>query len=201
MNDRLIDIMKLLVFLITLCSISVAVAREEIFIGEKGAPITLVEYGSLTCDSCIYFHRAVLPSIQADYIDKARVRYSYRHFPTGQAALEGAIATQCAGDQYYQLLDRLYLDLEDWYEADNQHQLFIEYAKPLGVDVASYKRCLNEGQAKAQILRRQQEASEKYGIIGTPTFLINGQIVKGKKTFAEMKAILNGIESGATIQH
>ena len=184
-----------LAFVVALSSMSLAASGEEMFVGEKNAPIALIEYGSLTCDACNYFHRAVLPSIQADYIDSGKVRYSYRHFPTGQAALQGAIAVQCAGDKYYEMLDKLYLSIEHWHEADNQNAMFVSQAKVLGIDSASYAQCLVDKQEKALLLAGQQEASQKYGVIGTPTFVINGQVVKGKRSFAQMQVLLNGASS------
>lgn len=186
--------MKQLFLLMAFCSIPLASLGEEAFIGKKEAPITLIEYGSLTCDACNYFHRGVLPKITESYIEKGAVRYVYRHFPTGAEALLGAIATQCAGDQNYEMLDKLYLNVEHWYEAGNQNEIFVGYAESLNIDSVSFAQCLAGDQERAIILAGQQEASKKYGVIGTPTFVINGKVIKGKRSFSQMEALLDDTE-------
>ena len=186
--------MKHLFLWVAFCAMPLNALSEEAAIGKKEAPITLIEYGSLTCDACNYFHRGVLPSIKEGYIDSGAVRYIYRHYPTGAAALQGAVATQCAGDQYYEMLDKLYLNVEHWYEADNHNEFFAEYAKSLGIDSATFAQCLVDEQKRALILAGQKEASKKYGVIGTPTFVINGEVVKGKRSFTQMKALLDGVD-------
>lgn len=186
--------MKQFVILITLFAISLTAMAKEHALGKSDAPITLIEYGSLTCDACNYFHRAVLPSIDKNYIQKGEVQYIYRHFPTGAAALQGAIAVQCAGDQYYEMLDKLYLNIEHWYEADNQKEVLTKHAQSLGVDAAAFTLCINGEQQKTNVLAQQQEASKKYGVIGTPTFVINGKVVKGKRSFAQMQQLLDSVE-------
>ena len=187
--------MKQLAILITLFAISHMAMGKEYVLGKADAPITLIEYGSLTCDACNYFHRAVLPSIDKRYIQKGKVQYIYRHFPTGAAALQGAIASQCAGEQYYQMLDKLYLNIEHWYEADNQKDVLTQHAESLGLDAAAFTQCINGQQQKNHVLAQQQEASKKYGVIGTPTFVINGKVVKGKRSFAQMQALLDGVDT------
>jgi protein-disulfide isomerase len=61
-------------------------SSNEISLGITEAPVTIIEHGSLTCDYCISFHQKVLPEIKSHYIDKGKVRFIYRHFPTGDAA-------------------------------------------------------------------------------------------------------------------
>ena len=85
---------------------------EEISLGDAQAPISFIEYGSLTCDGCISFHRNVLPRIKKHYIDTGSVRFVFRHFPTSEVAIHAAVAAQCAGEKYYEMLDELYSTVE-----------------------------------------------------------------------------------------
>lgn len=174
---------------VALLSLSQIAMAEDQFIGEKDAPITLVEYGSLTCDACNYFHRTVLPSIKAKYIDLGKVRYIYRHFPTDIEALHGAIAAECAGDKTFEMLNVLYLNVEQWGDDDDPQPTFVKYAQDLGVDSGAFKQCLTDEVTKTLILNQQREASTKYNVIGTPTFILNGEVIKGKKNFDQMEAL------------
>lgn len=185
--------MRKLFLLMALFSMPLSASDGEKSLGKKDAPITLVEYGSLTCGACNYFHRAVLPSIKSDYIDAGKVRYVFRHFPTGHEALAGAVAAQCAGDNYYAMLNLLYLNIEQWHDQENPAPVFTGFAQTLGNDAVAYKQCLTDLAAQAQVVDQQREGAKKYGVIGTPTFVINGQVVKGKRNFAQMEALFRGI--------
>jgi len=184
-------IVKKLTLLISFYSIILTCSAEEVSLGKIDAPVTIIEYGSITCDYCIHFHRKVLPNIKASYIDTGKVRFIYRHFPTSEPALQAAIAAQCSGGKYYEMLDRLYLSTADWLQADNRNQIFVKQANSLGIDSALFSRCLNDKKQRENIIVQQREASEKYDVIGTPTFIINNKVISGKTTFSEMESILN----------
>jgi len=164
--------------------------RTDIVLGDVQAPVTLIEYGSLTCDYCIRFHREVLPQVKSRYIDPGKVRFIYRHFPTGRAAMLGAIAAQCAGDQYYEMLDRLYSSL-DWSQATNIKSALIQQGSLLGLEAISFRTCLNNSRQENDVISEQRTASEVYGVNGTPTFVINGEVVQGQKTFDAMSVLID----------
>lgn len=92
--------------LISLTSLSGAVhAASEPGIGSPEAPVTIIEYGSLTCDDCVEFHLKVFPILKQRYIDSGEVRFVFRDFPTGAAAERGAVAARCVRpDAYYRML-------------------------------------------------------------------------------------------------
>lgn len=90
-----------LIIISLMISFPVNGVTEDIVLGNDKAPVTIIEYGSLTCDYCIHFHREVLPAIQSRYINNDKVRFIYRDFPTGEAAIRGAVAARCAGGKYY----------------------------------------------------------------------------------------------------
>ena len=185
-----------LAFLSLPAAMPLGAAQDEQSLGEAGAPITLIEYGSLTCDACNYFHRAVLPSIKSDYIDTGKVRYIYRYFPTGHEALAGAVAAHCAGDNAHKMLNVLYLNIEQWYDQDNSAPVFTGFAEKLGIDTIAYKQCLADKAAQTYVVDQQREGAKKYGVIGTPTFVINGRVVKGKRNFAQMEAFFDDVLQG-----
>jgi len=166
-------------------------SSEEITLGSEQAPVTLIEYGSLTCDNCIRFHRNVFPRIKKHYIDSGTVRFIYRHFPTSDAAVRGAIASQCAGEKSYEMLDELYSTVADWYEADNRDSIFAQKASSLGLNSEAYISCLSNSRHLDEIKNQQYAARKDFDVTGTPTFFINGKIVRGKKSFVEIKALVS----------
>ncbi len=164
---------------------------EEISLGNAQAPVTLIEYGSLTCGKCLRFHKHVFPLVKKHYIDTGTVRFIYRHFPTGGAAVHGARAAQCAGDKYYEMLDVLFSTVASWYQAENKDAIFVKQATSLGVNSQEFIACNSDKKLLDDILNQQQAAKRDLDVIGTPTFFINGKIVRGKRSFVEMKALIS----------
>jgi len=163
---------------------------KEISLGNTQAPVTLIEYGSMTCDGCIRFHKHVLPRIKEDYIDAGKVHFIYRHFPTSEVASQGAIAAQCSGDKYYEMLDELYFSLGSWYKVEDKKSLFTQYAASLGLDSKQFQSCLSSENQLQYISTKKQAAKIDYGVVGTPTFIINGKIVRGIRSYVEMKTLI-----------
>ena len=179
----------IIIFVASNLMISLA-ASKEITLGSEKAPVTLIEYGSLTCDNCVRFHRNVFPRIKKQYIDSGTIRFIYRHFPTSDAAVRGAIASQCAGEKSYEMLDELYSTVADWYQADNRDSIFAQKASSLGLNSEAYLSCLSDSKNLDEIKNQQQAAKKDLDVTGTPTFFINGKIVRGKQSFVEIKALV-----------
>lgn len=166
-------------------------SSKEITLGSRQAPVTLIEYGSLTCDYCISFHRNVLPRVKRHYIDAGKVLFVYRHFPTSEAAKHGAVAAQCAGDKFYEMLDVLYSTVPDWYQAENKNNIFVQKVAQLGLNSDTYLSCLNDPKQIDDITRQQNVARKDSDVRGTPTFVIDGEFMRGKKSFVEIKELLD----------
>lgn len=167
-----------------------ASGETEKALGHAQAPVTLIEYGSMTCDYCIHFHREVLPIIQSRHIDSGQVRFIFRDFPTSAAAARGAVAARCATDDYYNILKILFLEVGQWSQAEDVDAALVQLAKQLDLDTKKFNTCLKDPNKSHAVTKAQQEAREKFDIIGTPTFFINGKVVKGKKSIEEMEALI-----------
>lgn len=184
---------RMRLFIIFAASILMAsfASSEELSLGNSQAPVTLIEYGSLTCGKCLYFHKYVFPQIKKHYIDEGIVRFVFRHFPTGGAAVHGARAVQCAGDKYYDMLDILFINVANWSRAENREKLFVKHATSLGLNSEEFLTCISDQKRLDDILNQQQAAKSDLDVTGTPTFFINGKIVRGKRSFDEMKALIS----------
>lgn len=166
------------------------IAQEEIYRGAPDAPVTLVEYGSLTCDHCISFHRKILPKLTTEFIDTGRVRFIFRDYPTSETAHLGAVAARCAGDRYYEMLDLLFLTVAQWVDADDVEQALTVQAKQLGLAEKEFASCLADKANRRAIFNAQKNAVSTFDVTGTPSFLINGELVRGKRTLEEMVSLL-----------
>ena len=167
-----------------------AAAKDKLGLGSESAPVTLTEYGSLTCDHCIHFHREVLPRLKSKYIATEQVRFVFRDFPTSDVAHRGAVAARCAGPQYYEMLDILFAGLATWAGAEDIDTALAHQAKSIGIEEGVFLRCLASDEQKKAVSKEQRGAKTKLGVIGTPTFLINGKLIRGKQTFESLETLL-----------
>ena len=166
-------------------------SSEEVSLGNTQAPVTIFEYGSLTCGKCLHFHKYVYPQVKKHYIDEGIVRFIFRPFPTSGAAVHGARAAQCAGEKYYDMLDVLFTTVANWSRAENRDDLFVQHATSLGLNSENFLNCISDEKRLDDILNQQQAAKSDLDVTGTPTFFINGKIMRGKRSFVEMKALIS----------
>jgi protein-disulfide isomerase len=173
---------------------SVEVTADDFVLGKADAPITIVEYASLTCPHCADFHNNVLPEIKKDFIDTGKARLVYRDYPLDRLALVGSMIAQCAGrDRYFGFLDVMFRSQSQWARSNNPGEELMKIARLGGMSQADFDGCLkNEDQQKA-ILQKQLEGSNKYKVNSTPTILVNGRKYPGGLSLPQMKTLLESI--------
>ena len=93
----------------------VKVNKEEFIFGKVDAPITMVEYASLTCSHCAEFHTLTLPLIKKEFIETGKFRLIYRDFPLDKFALTGSMIAHCAGkDRYFAFIQTMFAQQKQW---------------------------------------------------------------------------------------
>jgi protein-disulfide isomerase len=157
-------------------------ALPDMVLGKEDAPVTIVEYSSLSCPHCAHFHKDVMPALKSDYIDTGKLRYIEREFPLNQAALGGAVLARCVDpSRFFAFTDLLFSRQEDWAFKDDALQRLRLYAKQAGLTDADFEKCLDDEALQKKVLA-VRERGEKEGVKGTPTFFINGKIFNGALT-------------------
>jgi protein-disulfide isomerase len=173
------------------CLAGVIHADSEPSLGMPTAPVTIIEYGSLTCDSCVKFHREVLPTVKQRYIDSGRVRFVFRDFPTGEAAVRGAAAARCVRPEaYYRMLDALFWSVPQWSRAANVDRALVDEAAKLSLANDSFGTCFGNKEVVDRLEQQQRRATKDYAVLGTPTFVINGRVVRGAQTLEQIEALI-----------
>jgi protein-disulfide isomerase len=167
----------------------------EISIGKADAPVTIVEYSSLSCPHCAAFHRDVLPALKSEYIDTGKARYVVREFPLNEAALAGAVIARCLDpSRYFAFVDLLFSKQADWAFQQDALTPLKELAKQAGMTSEDFDKCIDNEALQKQILDVREEGQKK-GVNATPSFFINGTLLNGKpvlETFAQaMKPYLS----------
>lgn len=167
---------------------------EDMVIGAAGAPITIIEYASLTCPHCANFHTTSLPKLKEEYIDKGLVRFVFRDFPLDRAALWAAQLARCSGpDRYFSFLDVLFRQQGNWARGndagaiqDNLRRL----AKLGGFSDQSFQACLNDKAVETAVLEQSLKGEREFKVSSTPTLIINGKKHTGSTAFEELDKIL-----------
>jgi protein-disulfide isomerase len=159
-------------------------------LGADNAPVTIVEYASVTCPHCATFHQQTYPALKSKYIDTGKVRLIFREFPTQPApvAIAGFMLARCAGDKYYPMLDAIFDQQKSW--AQDPYQGFLRIARQAGFTQESFETCLKDSKLAEQIQQVAQRGNTEFKVESTPTFFINGKRYVGGMSVAELEKIL-----------
>ncbi len=167
------------------------VYREMIY-GDPAAPVTIVEYASLTCSHCASFHNAVLPEIKKNYIDTGKVRLVFRDFPLDGLAMAGAMLARCAdGDRGKALISVMFRQQGTWVMSERPIEPLTSYAKLAGLNEDDVNACLENENIMTAIREGQEAGTNQYKIGSTPTFFIEDVKVEGNRGYDYMSKIID----------
>ncbi|BCJ90166.1 disulfide bond formation protein DsbD [Terrihabitans soli] len=157
-------------------------------LGPADAPVTVVEYASLTCSHCKAFHEETFSEVKKRYIDTGKIRFIFRDFPLDQFATAGAMLGRCAGEGKYFPIADAFFDQQDQLRAAPDPFVWLQsFAKQVGFTQESFEACLSNQSLTDNILAVRQRASEKFGVSSTPTFFFNGKVRRGGMTIEEFE--------------
>lgn len=153
----------------------------DLALGKADAPITIVEYASMTCGHCANFHNKLLPVLKEKYIDTGKVRLVFREFPLDERAALASMMARCAGgDRSLPLISMLFSKQDEWASAKND---FLDKIFKLGQQVGMTKKTFDECRQNEKLIKDiiavRDRANQSFGVNQTPTFFINGKKMDG----------------------
>jgi protein-disulfide isomerase len=149
-------------------------------LGKAEAPFTIVEYSSMTCPHCAAFHKQVLPKLKEKYIDTGKAKYIVREFPLDNVAAAAFMLGRCVDQaKYFDFIDLLYSNQEEWAFKDNPIPGLQKFAKQVGFTEARFNECLKDEKLLKYIEWVRERGSKQFGVKATPTFFVNGVRLKG----------------------
>ncbi|ALK10444.1 DsbA family protein [Blastochloris viridis] len=161
-------------------------------LGKASAPVTIIEYSSLTCSHCAHFHAEVYPKLKSAYIDTGKVRLILREYPLDPVAAAGSMLARCASDdKYFPLVDALFASQKGWAFTEDRYGGLLRIAKQAGFTKDRFDACLKDQKLLSDIEASRKRGSDVLGINSTPTFFINGEKHVGGMTFEELSKILD----------
>ncbi len=154
----------------------------DVVLGSEKAPVTIIEYASMTCPHCAHFSENTFPELQKRYIDTGKVRFIFREFPLDALAAAGFMLARCAGkDKFMPVIETLFAKQRDWM-VEKPIEPLREIAKQFGFTQKTFDECLANQKVLDGIQEVRDRAAEKLGVNSTPTFFINGKKFAGDQT-------------------
>ncbi|MCX2695940.1 MULTISPECIES: DsbA family protein [Ochrobactrum] len=165
---------------------------KDMVYGKADAPVTIVEYASLTCSHCADFAINTFPKIKEKYIDTGKVRLIFREFPFDPRATAAFMLARCAPeDRYFPMIEVFFKQQQQWAGAADGEAALLQIAKLAGFTQESFKACLTNQQLLDDVRATMERGSQEFGVNATPTFFINGQKYAGALSVDEMSAIID----------
>jgi protein-disulfide isomerase len=167
-------------------------------LGSPDAPIQMVEYAAPSCPVCAGFDTQIFPFVKKAYIDTGKVYYVFRVYPLRSADVAAEAMARCLPkENYFSFIDMLYRNQSKWdpdgYQIPDVHAALVAMGSAAGMSAGQVDACINDTAQQNRIAAIGQDAQAKYGINGTPSFLVNGQLRVGMSTEEDWKAYLEGL--------
>jgi len=169
------------------------VGADEMTLGRDDAPVTVVEYASVTCTHCARFHQEIFPEFKAKYVDTGQVRYVLREFltPPVPVAAAGFLIARCAGeDRYFGVIDALFHSQQEMFQSGDPRGVLFRIGRSAGLTDAQTTACIADQDALEALQSRMDRAVSQERIAATPTFLIGDSKLEGLQTMAQLDAAI-----------
>ena len=175
-------------------SLSVSeVSLQELSIGDDDAPVTIIEYASMTCSHCADFHNETYPALKEDYIEKGEVKFIFREFPLDKLSMATSMLARCVDNSIsLAFIDILFQNRNKWY-SDNAITELKSLSKQAGLSSKDFDQCLNDQELLDQLIIQKENATKEFQINSTPSFIINGKVVSGNKPYSYFKSEIERI--------
>lgn len=173
-----------------------ALTKDDRILGNPDAPITIIEYASLTCPHCAHFANDVLPELKKKWIDTGKVKLVLRDYPLDEPALRAAMIARCAPpDRYYAFVDTFFGAQDKWVTARDYRDALARLVKLGGMSREEFDNCLKNTALENKIVEGRLIASKELDVNSTPTFFINGTKFTGAPTVEEFDKALSGLSA------
>lgn len=165
----------------------------EKVLGKDDAPVTIVEYASMTCPHCASFHERTLPELKTKYIDTGKARLIMREFPFDVRAEAGFMLARCSQDKYFAMIDVLFKQQDQWARVEDARGSLLQIARLAGFSQESFESCLTDQKLLEDLRGVRDRGAKDFGVDSTPTFFVNGNKYAGALSIDEFSAVIDSM--------
>ena len=183
-------------------SFAADIKPSDMIHGSPDAPVTIIEYASMTCSHCADFQRIGMPQLVEDYIDTGKVKLIFREYPLDAMARRASALARChTGENYFSFIELLLLNQAQWIQDRNGDQQFtmdeideglVEMGRIAGMSRERVEACMNDEANLALVDENWREAQTRYNVGSTPTFVIGGTVYPGIQ-YEQVKDIIDSL--------
>ena len=179
-------------------------ALPDMILGDAKAPVTIIEYASMTCPHCAHFEETTFPELKKRYIDTGKVRYIAREFPLDTLAAAASMLARCASTadgptpdpkKYFAMVETLFRQQATW-AVEKPLPPLLAIAKQAGFTEKTFDACLADQKLLDGIDKVRQRAVDKFKVQSTPSFFINGTLTAGALSIDEMSKLIDPLLKG-----
>lgn len=165
---------------------------KEMAMGDANAPVTIVEYMSMTCPHCAAFHNDNFKPLKEKYIDTGKVYFIVREFPFDPRAAAAIMLARCGPEnQFFPMVDVLFSQQRTWATAQDGREALLQIARLAGFTQESFEACLTNQKLLDEVNDVKNKAVMEFGVQSTPTFIIDGKRYSGNMSIDTMSAIID----------
>lgn len=171
-------------------------------LGSATAPVTMIEYASMSCPHCADFDTETLPKIKKNFIDPGYVKLIFRFLPWDNYALAVSKIVECAPEgEYYNFIDAFFSTQRQWISAPDPIAGMEHVARLGGMSKDQVNKCLEDPKLHQQLLNDRDVATKQVGVRATPTFFINGTKVEGAVPYENFDKLIKDKLHEADVQY
>ncbi|MBI5079606.1 DsbA family protein [Candidatus Wolfebacteria bacterium] len=170
------------------------ISSSDSVLGDKNAPVTIVEYSDFQCPFCGKFFKETESVLREKYVKTGKVKFIYRDFAfLGQESIWAAEAARCAGEQgkFWQYHDYLFNNQKRENQGDFSKNNLKSFAASLGLDKEKFNACV-DSEKYAALIQEETKTGGEAGVSGTPASFINGILYAGALPVATFVQIIDG---------